>query len=92
MPRLQIGVGYLSDGQRLDSLPALASVQARATPVYESIEGWTASTAGARRVEDLPAAAIAYVRRLEELIEVPIVLLSTGPDRSETIEMGSGVI
>ena len=89
MPALKIGVGYLIDGQRFDALPALASTQARATPVYESVEGWTASTSGVRQVEHLPAAAIAYVRRLEELIEVPIVLLSTGPDRNDTVGVRS---
>ena len=83
MDAVRIGVGYLIDGERADSLPRLASAQARATPVYESVAGWTAPTAGVRRVEDLPAAAMAYVRRLEELIEVPIVLVSTGPDRED---------
>ena len=93
LPALRIGVGYLIDGRRVDSLPSLASAQARATPVYESVEGWTASTAGVRRVEDLPAAALAYVRRIEELVEVPVVLVSTGPDRSATFgRLGSDPI
>ena len=56
-------------------------------PVYEELEGWSASTAGARSVRDLPAAAVKYVRRLEELIGAPVALLSTSPERDDTILM-----
>jgi adenylosuccinate synthase len=88
VPSIHLGVGYLLDGERVDALPPLPSAQARAMPVYETVDGWSARTHGARSVEDLPAAAIAYVRRIEELVGVPIVLLSTGPDRDDTIRLG----
>ena len=73
------------DGAKLDYLPADANEQARLTPVYESIEGWTESTQGARSWADLPANAVKYVRRVEELIGTPVSLLSTSPDRDDTI-------
>jgi adenylosuccinate synthase len=62
-------------------LPAGLRDQAAAEPIYESLEGWSESTRGARSWRDLPAAAVKYVRRLEELIEAPVVLLSTSPER-----------
>ena len=62
-----------------------AALQARAEPVYEEIEGWTESTEGARSWADLPAAAIKYVRRIEELIQCPVAMLSTSPERDDTI-------
>ncbi len=83
--RLKICVGYELDGQRLDHLPTAAEQQARVTPIYEEMEGWPDSTAGARRCAALPAAAIKYVRRVEELIETPVALLSTSPEREDTI-------
>ncbi|MEM6896696.1 MAG: adenylosuccinate synthase [Pseudomonadota bacterium] len=82
---LKICVGYELDGARLDYLPIAADRQARVTPVYETIEGWSASTAGARSWADLPAAAIKYVRRIEELIDCPVALVSTSPERDDTI-------
>ncbi len=82
---LKICVGYELDGQRLDYLPTAANQQARVTPVYETIEGWSESTAGARSWADLPAAAIKYVRRIEELIQCPVALVSTSPERDDTI-------
>lgn len=84
-PEIKICVGYELDGKKLDYLPADANEQARLTPVYETLEGWTESTRGARRWADLPANAIKYVRRVEELIGATVSLLSTSPDRDDTI-------
>ncbi len=83
--RLKICVGYELDGVRLDYLPTASDAQARCTPVYEEIEGWSESTEGARSWADLPAGAIKYVRRVEELIGCPVALLSTSPKREDTI-------
>lgn len=82
---LKICVGYDLDGERLDYLPTAADQQARVTPIYETMPGWSASTAGARSWADLPGEAIKYVRRIEELIECPVALLSTSPERDDTI-------
>ncbi len=82
---LRICVGYELDGKRLDYLPAAADEQARVVPVYEEMEGWSGTTEGARSWADLPAAAIKYVRRVEELIKCPVALLSTSPEREDTI-------
>jgi adenylosuccinate synthase len=82
---LKICVAYELDGERLDYLPTAADQQARCTPVYETMPGWSESTEGARSWNDLPAAAIKYVRRVEELIECPVALLSTSPERDDTI-------
>ncbi len=78
-------VGYMLDGERIDRLPASQSAQARVEPIYETIEGWDGTTSGARSWADLPAQAIKYVRRIEELIEAPVALLSTSPERDDTI-------
>jgi len=83
--RINICVGYEADGVRYDHLPADALVQARLTPVYETLDGWKENTAGARSWAQLPANAIKYVKRVEELIGAPVVLLSTSPDRDDTI-------
>ncbi len=82
---LKICVAYDLDGKRLDYLPTAADQQARCTPIYEEIEGWSETTAGARSWAELPAAAIKYVRRIEELIGCPVALLSTSPEREDTI-------
>ena len=82
---LKICVGYDLDGTRLDYLPTAADQQARCTPIYEEMEGWSENTAGARSWADLPGAAIKYVRRIEELIQCPVALLSTSPERDDTI-------
>ncbi len=82
---LKICVGYDLDGQKLDYLPTAADAQARCTPIYEEMEGWSESTAGARSWAQLPGAAIKYVRRIEELIQCPVALLSTSPERDDTI-------
>ncbi len=82
---LKICVAYELDGKRLDYLPTAADEQARCTPVYEEMPGWSESTEGARSWNDLPAAAIKYVRRVEELIDCPVAMLSTSPEREDTI-------
>jgi adenylosuccinate synthase len=82
---LKICVGYDLDGKRLDYLPTAADHQARCTPIYEEMPGWSQSTEGARSWADLPAEAIKYVRRVEELIGCPVALLSTSPEREDTI-------
>ena len=82
---LKICTGYTVDGQHYDYLPTAAALQSRAVPIYEEIEGWSESTEGARSWADLPAAAIKYVRRIEELIQCPVALLSTSPEREDTI-------
>jgi len=83
--RIKICVRYRLDGREIDYLPAGEAAQARVEPVYEEIEGWGASTRGARSWADLPAAAVKYVRLVEELIECPVALLSTSPERDDTI-------
>jgi len=82
---LKICVGYDLDGTRLDYLPTAADQQARCVPIYEEMPGWSESTEGARSWADLPANAIKYVRRVEELIDCPVALLSTSPEREDTI-------
>jgi adenylosuccinate synthase len=82
---LKICTGYTIDGEQFDHLPAATQLQAKAKPVYETIEGWAESTKGARSWAQLPAQAIKYIRRVEELIEVPVALLSTSPERDDTI-------
>ena len=84
---LRICTGYRVGGAVLNHLPAAPGAQAAAEPVYETIEGWTDSTRGARSWGQLPAQAIKYVRRIEELVEAPVTLLSTSPDRDDTILM-----
>ena len=82
---LKICTGYEIDGQHFDHLPTAAALQAKVTPVYEEMPGWQQSTQGARSWADLPAEAIKYVRRIEELIQCPVALLSTSPERDDTI-------
>jgi len=82
---LKICVAYDVDGQRYDYLPTQAALQARAKPIYEELEGWSESTQGARSWNDLPGAAVKYVRRIEELIQCPVAMLSTSPERDDTI-------
>lgn len=85
MDELKVCVGYELDGQRIQHYPSSQIHQATVTPIYETLEGWKESTRGARSWADLPAAAIKYVRRIEELIETPVTLLSTSPERDDTI-------
>ncbi|MGY6627595.1 MAG: adenylosuccinate synthase [Oceanicaulis sp.] len=84
---LKVCVGYKLNGEMYDRLPAGADAQARVEPVYETLEGWSGSTAGARSWMDLPAQAVKYVRRIEELIEAPVAILSTSPERDDVILM-----
>ncbi len=85
LPELKVCTGYRIDGENCDHLPALPSLQAKAEPLYETLEGWSESTKGARSWAELPATAVKYIRRVEELIEVPVALLSTSPEREDTI-------
>ncbi len=85
LDEIRICTGYELRGQYLDHLPAHAADQAAVTPVYETIEGWSQSTAGARSWAELPAQAIKYIRRVEELIQCPVALVSTSPEREDTI-------
>jgi adenylosuccinate synthase len=82
---LKICTGYDIDGRRVDIFPVGAEEAALCVPVYEEMAGWSESTVGAKSIDALPANARAYVRRLEELIGVPLAMISTGPDRDETI-------
>jgi adenylosuccinate synthase len=87
IPEIKVGVAYMLDGKRIDRFPAAEEAQKRVEPIYESFEGWKDSTAGARSWSALPAQAVKYVRFLEELIECPVALLSTSPERDDTILM-----
>ena len=82
---LQLGVGYLLNGKQSDLLPVGAEELAECEPVYEEIPGWSASTIGLTRFEQLPRAAQSYLRRIEEVCEVPVDLISTGAEREQTI-------
>ncbi len=85
LDEIKVCVAYEIDGRRLDRLPAGMNEQARVKPIYETFPGWMASTEGKRSWGSLPAQAIKYVRRIEELIECPVALLSTSPERDDTI-------
>ncbi len=85
LEEIKICVGYRLDGREIDYLPASQAAQARVEPIYETLEGWKDSTAGARSWNDLPAQAVKYVRHVEELIGAPVALLSTSPERDDTI-------
>ena len=82
---IKVCTGYRCRGEILDRLPPEAGAQAAVEPIYESIEGWSESTRGARSWAQLPALAIKYIRRIEELIEAPVALLSTSPEREDTV-------
>jgi adenylosuccinate synthase len=83
--RIDVCVGYRLNGREIDYLPAGERAQAEVTPIYESVEGWGDSTAGARSWGELPAQAVKYVRRIEELVGCPVALMSTSPKREDTI-------
>ncbi len=85
LKKIKICVRYRLDGEELDYMPALITAQARLEPVYEELDGWEESTRGAQSWTQLPTRAIRYVRRLEELIETPVTMLSTSPERKSTI-------
>jgi adenylosuccinate synthase len=82
---IKICVGYKYEGKKLDYLPSAQEIQAKVEPIYEELDGWSDTTAGARSFKDLPANAIKYIRRIEELIETPVAVLSTSPNREDTI-------
>ena len=82
---VRICTGYTLNGETLDYFPSHAADQAQVVPVYESMPGWSESTAGARSWADLPGQAIKYIRRIEELIRCPVALVSTSPERDDTI-------
>ena len=87
LPEIKICTGYKLDGKILRRLPAGASLQAKVEPIYESLDGWNGSTRGARSWADLPAEAVKYVRRVEELIQCPVSMVSTSPEREDVILM-----
>ena len=82
---LKVCMGYRLGGQMIDRFPSAQGAQQGVEPIYETLEGWNDSTRGARSWADLPATAIKYIRRLEELIGAPVALLSTSPERDDTI-------
>jgi adenylosuccinate synthase len=85
LKELKVCVGYELDGQRIDFLPASMGAQAAVKPIYETLEGWSETTAGARSWSELPAQAVEYVRYIEELIGAGVAMLSTSPERVDTI-------
>ncbi len=85
LEKLKVCVGYKLDGETIDHLPANTKQQERVEPIYETFEGWSETTYGARSWADLPATAIKYIRRIEELIEAPVASVSTSPEREDTI-------
>ncbi len=85
LEEIKICVGYELDGERVDYLPASQGRQARVKPIYETLEGWKDTTVNARSWNDLPAQAVKYVRYVEELIGAPVAMLSTSPEREDTI-------
>ena len=82
---IRICTGYRLNGETIDHFPAFAGDQAAVEPIYEAMEGWADSTAGARSWAKLPAQAVKYIRRVEELIQCPVALVSTSPEREDTI-------
>jgi adenylosuccinate synthase len=82
---LKVCTGYRIDGEAFDHLPAQGALQSRVEPIYETLEGWGDSTQGARSWADLPATAVKYIRRIEELIGAPVAMVSTSPERNDTI-------
>ncbi|MBV6633410.1 MAG: adenylosuccinate synthase [Alphaproteobacteria bacterium] len=87
MDEIKVCTGYKLNGEVIDYLPAAHKLQMAVEPIYETFEGWSESTQGARSWAELPATAIKYIRRIEELIEAPVSLLSTSPERDDTILM-----
>ncbi len=82
---IKVCVAYRLDGEAIDLFPSASGRQARVEPVYETLDGWQDSTAGARSWAELPATAVKYIRRIEELIDAPVAMLSTSPERDDTI-------
>ncbi|MDZ4776878.1 MAG: adenylosuccinate synthetase, partial [Alphaproteobacteria bacterium] len=86
-PEIKLCIGYKLGDRELDYLPSGVKEQAAVEPIYETMEGWTQSTRGVRTSRDLPANAIKYIRRIEELISCPAALVSTSPERDDVILM-----
>ncbi len=87
LEEVKVCIGYELDGKTIERFPASMGAQARVKPVYKSFEGWSGKTEGARSWDELPAQAVKYVRQIEQLIETPVALLSTSPEREDTILM-----
>jgi len=87
LEEVKVCIGYELDGKSIERFPASMGAQARVKPIYKSFEGWSGKTEGARSWDDLPAQAVKYVRQIEQLIETPVSLLSTSPEREDTILM-----
>ncbi|MCW8853079.1 MAG: adenylosuccinate synthetase, partial [Gammaproteobacteria bacterium] len=85
LEKLQICTGYEYEGKILDLPPVGADAIEKCKPIYEEMPGWSESTVGKRSLDDLPANAKAYLKRLEEIVDVPVDIVSTGPERDETI-------
>ena len=85
LENIQICVGYKIDGKVMETPPVGAEAFSVCEPVYESVPGWSESTVGTQQYDDLPKNAQSYLKRIEEIIEIPIDIISTGPDRKETI-------
>jgi adenylosuccinate synthase len=85
MERIKMGVGYRVGGELLDIFPAGADASRDLVPIYEEMPGWSESTVGVKQLDVLPANARAYLSRLEQICGVPVDMISTGPDRKETI-------
>ena len=85
LDEIKVVTAYRLDGETIDYLPASLAEQQRLEPIYETLPGWKETTAGARKWNDLPAQAIKYVRHVEELVSAPVALLSTSPERDDTI-------
>ncbi len=86
-PTLRLCTGYRLRGERIDRVPPLAADLAACEPIYEEMPGWRQSTAGARRAEDLPRAAGAFIARVEELVGVPVAIVTVGPERDEAVSL-----
>lgn len=85
LPELKIAVGYEVDGEQFDYPPSTVDEIAKATPIYETLAGWTEDVSTVRRFEDLPQAAQAYINRISELCDTPIKMISVGPEREQLI-------
>ncbi|HIF10289.1 MAG TPA: adenylosuccinate synthase, partial [Sneathiellales bacterium] len=85
MDHLKVCTGYRIGDKVIDHFPASVANHTELTPVYEKMDGWSESTRGARSWADLPASTVKYIRRVEELIGAPVSLLSTSPEREDTI-------
>ena len=85
MPELKICTGYKIANETFDYLPASSALQKKVEPIYEIMDGWSDSTFGVRTWADLPETAIKYIRRIEKLIEAPVSMLSTSPEREDTV-------